>query len=235
MDDIVTKLKVALDSLTDAKARSANAYFQYQTAADGLKTAFDSHAPNIKECRSAFVHAQQHAIECHSHMNDITAQSGMLIEDCLSQFEDVEAFWSAQLSEFIGKVAVWLDNLATGLEEGNNGIQQLVRLIPELVSIEHSLDLSGFQQPLADDRFQLLPLDVKLSRILDPKVLFPVEAKKGMLFYRAVKDCPGGGENLPVCQGEVVCCLRGKFDAIIAMNLNESVGVVPLSHLVPVS
>jgi hypothetical protein len=235
MDAIVTQLKSALDSLTSTRSTAEKANAAYVAAGEELKAAFDCQSPNLKACRSAFLKAQQYALEMHSRMNDANADSSMQIETGLSQFEDLEQWWSGRLADLMGRVAIWLEDLAADLSKAVVLSSQMVSVIPEPKAIEGGLTLADLLDPATDDHFQGLPLDRKLFQILDMQILYQAEIQKGLLLYRALKDCPGSRGNLPVTAGELLCGLRAKGDMIVAKNLNESVGDVPVGVLEAIS
>jgi hypothetical protein len=235
IDAIASQLKSALDTLTSSRSVAEKANAAYATAGEELKVAFDSQSPNLKTCRSAFVKAQQYALEMHTRMNDVAADSSMQIETGLSQFEDLERFWSRGLADIMGKVADWLEDLAQDLDKAVVLSHQMMGVIPEPQSIEKALNLADLLEPATDDKFQGIQLDRKLFQILDMQILYQAEIAKGLLLYRAVRDCPGSRGNLPVAAGELVVGLKAKGDMIVAKNLNESVGDVPVAALEAVS
>jgi uncharacterized protein YukE len=226
MTDAIDRMTVALDCLLQANTRFESAYRKYKRAAADLVEAHDEGLSNLRELKTSFEESQRQAVDAHSQLNETTAQTAVLMEAALTQYEGVEMWRAEQLRQFLVDVADCFENLAGLIEESNAAVVQLETFLPDLTAVEQAVDVSKLQVPEADDRFQFIPIDPRATQFLDRAKMFAEEQKDGGKLFRVVRDCTGHGEYLSAIGGEIVCCLKEAADYILAVNINQSEGLL---------
>ena len=101
MQEVINKATLALRTLKEAKSRRELAYEMYSKTGDELKLSYDKHYDNLPEMQSKFLEFQKNAVDAHTHMNEVTAQTAMKMESAISEFEDIEKWRSDKLKEII--------------------------------------------------------------------------------------------------------------------------------------
>lgn len=231
VDTICKNMKADLDVLTDARARFDAAYAAYKHAADDLKSAADRRAANLADLKTQFVTAQKTAVDLHTHMNEMTAQTAMKMEGGLTAYEEAEQWKTEQIKAFMGAVAEWAEQFSKQLEASNATFMRLKRNIPSDEALLGLMDGSLFPDPRACDEFQAVKIDPVVAQYLDGPGLFPGATQEGKALFRVTKACPAEGIRLAVTPGEIICQLEDKGDSIWAANVNDARGLVPRSAI----
>jgi uncharacterized protein YukE len=226
MTDAIERMTVALDCLLQANTRFESAYRKYKRSAADLVEAHDEGAPNLRDLKAAFEEAQRQAVDAHSQLNETTAQTAVLMETALTQYEGVEMWRAEQLRQFLVDVADCFEKVAGLLDDSNAAVVQLETFLPDLAAVEQAVDVSKLQVPEADDRFQFIPIDPRATQFLDRAKMFADEQKDGGRLFRVLRDCIGSGEYLAAAAGEIVCCLKEAQEYILAVNINQSEGLL---------
>ena len=227
MSNTKKNMQEAIKTLADMKAKFECVYDRYKTVADELKKAYDRMDPKLDEFKARFIAVQSEAVEVHTGMNQRTAQTAMQLDTGLKEFEEIEQWRFEQVKELMIKIGKWMEDFAKQIQLGNRVFVQIAKLIPEISSLNRVMDCSELIPPSADDRFQLLKIDPKLTAMVDPHELFKEEQAQGKVLYRVTEEQPGHGEFLKVVKGEIVVCLERRVRYIKAKNINECEGLIP--------
>jgi hypothetical protein len=234
LDTICKNMTTDLDVLSGTRTRLDKAYSLYQKAADELRAAADRKGPDIAELKAAFVAAQQKAVDRHTEMNEMTAQTAMKMEGALTAYEEAEQWKSEQIRGFLLAVADWCEEFSKKFEGSNANFQRLTRKIPTDEDLMTTFDGSKLPDPRSCDDFVVVRMDHGIMQILDPPSLFPNAAKDGLPLFRVTKTCHAEGRKLGVATGEIVCQIEERGDSIWAATINDVTGFVPKSAIAKV-
>jgi hypothetical protein len=230
---ICKNMKADLDVLSDARAHFDAAYQAYQQAAVDLTAAADRRAPNLGELKAQFIAAQRTAVDLHTHMNEMIAQTAMKMEGGLTAYEEAERWKSEQIQAFLTGVAEWCELFSAEVDKSSGQFARLKQAIPSDEALMTMMDGTRFPDPRSCDEFQINRLDPAVMHFVDGAVLFPNAAKERLPLFRVAGACPGGRDRLPVSQGDIICQIEDRGDTILAMNINNVKGIVPRSALAP--
>lgn len=229
MQEVIHKANSALKTLKEAKSRRELAYEMYLKTGEELKLSYDKKYANIVEMQQKFLEFQKNAVDAHTHMNEVTAQTAMKMESAISEFEDIEKWRSDKLKEVIDKLSNWLQTLKHDLGESNTMLQVLLSQIPSDETIEKSMDTNELLDPAADSEYQIIPIDLLFSKFIPKDELFKEEQKQGRLLYEVISECEAHGKFLKAVTGEIVVALEVDDQNIKARDINDCEGLIPLA------
>lgn len=229
MQEVINKATLAIKTLKEAKSRRELAYEMYSKTGDELKLSYDKKYANLPEMQSKFLEFQKNAVDAHTHMNEVTAQTAMKMESAISEFEDIEKWRSDKLKEIIDSLSSWLKTLSHDLSQSNSMLELLLGQIPSDEAIEKSLDTSELLVPAADEDYQIIPIDLLFSKFVPKDELFKEEQKQGKQLYKIIADCDAHGKYLKAVVDEVVVALEVDDQNITARDINECEGLIPLT------
>jgi hypothetical protein len=233
MDTLLANFQDGLAGLSDAHKRFDAAYSRYRQLGEDLRQAADRRAPDVADLKEQFVAAQREAVELHTHMNDLTAQTALRMEGTMTSYEDIEQWRSDQLTEFFTVVVDWSEYFAAQLKEGAERWAAFAGTIPDDSELEALFDGSDLPQPHADDRYQAVRIDPRTTQHLDATMMFVSEQKKKGELFRVTKNCIAHGQFMAAVEGEIVCATEDKGDNVMVVNINEASGLLPKDALAP--
>jgi hypothetical protein len=233
MDVMLGKLKDALAAVNDARSRFYDAYQQYVMMRTTVIQAYNTKSPTLATAKASFVTAQTAAAQTLTKMNDVTLQTTRYWDVGLTEYETIEQWRTQTLKECIEKMGLWCQGIATILEQAVGDISNFARFVPSDAVLGEIMDCSLLRRPDADDGFQVIPIDPRVTMFLDKTAMYVDLQKKGMKLYKAQKNVVGTGSGLSVSTGEVVCALEVGPAEITAVNINGSKGKLDLAAVAP--
>jgi hypothetical protein len=233
IETICKNMKADLDVLSDARGHFDAAYQAYRQAAADLTAAADRRAPNLADLKAQFIAAQQTAVDLHTHMNEMIAQTAMKMEGGLTAYEEAEQWKSEKIQAFLAAVADWSEKFSGQIDCSSSTFSGLKRQIPGDEALMSLMDGTRFPDPRLCDDFVINRVDPAVVAFVDGPVLFPNAAKEKLPLFRVEKACAGGREKLALNPGDIVCQIEDRGDSIWAATINDIKGVVPKSALKP--
>ncbi|OHT11628.1 hypothetical protein TRFO_03820 [Tritrichomonas foetus] len=233
MMGVTEKASGALKSLQESKDRRKSAYEIYCQAGENLKAAYDSKSPELEILKRSFLEAQKNAVDTHTHMNEVTAQTAMKMESAITEFEDIERWRSDSFKDIMKRFSDWLGMLGGEVKKGNSYFDQLLQLVPNDEDLEKNMNVSELPVPAADVDYQIVPLSLLFSKFLPADEIFKNEIKNGGRLFRVKEDCPAHGQFLNVVAGEIIVSLSMSGNNILAKDINDCEGLVPTRAVEP--
>ncbi|KAK8848055.1 hypothetical protein M9Y10_019110 [Tritrichomonas musculus] len=231
MQEVINKATGALQVLKEAKSRREYAYDMYAKSGEELKVSYDNKYPNLPEMQSNFLEFQKNAVDAHTHMNEVTAQTAMKMESAISEFEDIEKWRSDKFKEIIDNFSTWLRTFSHDLSQSSQMLEFLFGQIPTDESIEKSMDTSELLVPAADADYQIAQVDLLFSKFIPTSEIFKEEQQQGKELYQVTAECDAHGQFLRAVPGEIVVALEVNEENIKARDINECEGLIPLSSV----
>jgi hypothetical protein len=231
MEILLANMKGGLDGLSDARARFETAYSHYKQLGSDLQRAADRGAPNLPDLKAQFVAAQREAVELHTHMNEVTAQTAVKMEGTMTSYEEIEEWRSKQLKDIIDLVARSCEDFAEQLTDGSDRWAAFLERIPDERAINKLFDASDLPKPFKDDRYHIIRIDPRATQHLDASTMFVDEQKKKGVLHRVTTACRAHGDYMAAIAGEVICATKDKGDDVMAVNINGANGLLPKSAL----
>ena len=230
MKEMIDKAEDALNSFEQAKKRRNEAYEKYQQAAETLKSNYNNKGmlPSLK---NAFLQAQKDAVDTHTNMNEVAAQTTMKMEGAMSEFEDIERWRSEALKEIISKFINWANKFNQELATENNALEELKNKLPNKDRIMSILNISSIPTPSTEIDYQIFPINPLFSKVIPKKDLYKDEVGKGAKLYRVKQDVKLGGQYVNLVQDEIVAGLEDRGNDIYIRNINECEGLAPKNSL----
>jgi hypothetical protein len=233
MEILLANMKGGLDGLSDARTRFETAYSRYKQLGSDLEHAAGQGAPNLPDLKAQFVTAQREAVELHTHMNEVTAQTAVKMEGTMTSYEEIEEWRSEQLKDLIDLVARWCEDFTKQLADGSDRWAAFLKRIPDERAIDELFNASDLPKPFKDDRYHIVRIDPRATQHLDASTMFVDEQKKKGVLHRVTTPCRAHGDYMAAIAGEIICATEDKGDDVMAVNINSANGLLPKSALAP--
>lgn len=232
MNEIYTSAINAITSVEESKSFYEKAYKAYQDAGEQLKKAYDSGSSKLDEKKENFIEKQTKAVESHTHLNEVTAQTALLLESAMTQFEDQEQAKYEMFKQIIIGFGYWLEELAKNFDESSVQYEELLTNLPTIEQLNKLFDSHSIPNPKSDIQYQLIRVNPDLSIHLKASQFFKEEQVPGRTVYRVTEDFSGdGAEFLSVKKGHLVLSLEQRPPNVYVKDINECEGMIPLNIL----